>query len=250
MVLSDNSVKIIQEKHNLGVFCLYFNVGADNCRSRTTCRECIGVARCAWCSQEVILFTVNISCKGLCLRGDLAFPQLVFLDVCVQNRNWKNSILIHVVNSSIKMLSGVCLMIDHRCGKGEGRGQVGHSLPLPIPLFLSSHSFVYLCHDFYPSLYNSSLLVNKNEQKMGFWQGVPKCFIWSWPFSGVASFMGGEVIFSGWTLLQASFHWPGYLSLSIDSNISPIIIIFACCTSRHIRLSHCLPNLPCRMSLP
>lgn len=26
--------------------------GADNCRSRTTCRECIGVARCAWCSQE------------------------------------------------------------------------------------------------------------------------------------------------------------------------------------------------------
>lgn len=107
MVLSYNSVKIIQEKHNFGVFCLYFNVGADNCRSRTTCQECIGVARCAWCSQEVILFTVNISCKGLCLRGDLAFPQLVFLDVCVQNRNWKNSILIHVVNSSIKMLSGV-----------------------------------------------------------------------------------------------------------------------------------------------
>lgn len=26
--------------------------GADNCRSRTTCRECIGVAKCAWCSQE------------------------------------------------------------------------------------------------------------------------------------------------------------------------------------------------------
>ena len=139
MVLSYNSVKIIQEKHNFGVFCLYFNVGADNCRSRTTCRECIGVARCAWCSQEVILFTVNISCKGLCLRGDLAFPQLVFLDVCVQNRNWKNSILIHVVNSSIKMLSAVCLMIDHRCGKGEGRGQVGHSLPqfcAPLPWLL------------------------------------------------------------------------------------------------------------------
>lgn len=92
-----------------------------------------------------------------------------------------------------------------------------------------------------------SIKMNRN---MGFWQGVPKCFIWSWPFSGVASFMGGEVIFSGWTLLQASFHWPGYLSLSIDSNISPIIIIFACCTSRHIRLSHCLPNLPRHMSLP
>lgn len=213
MVLSYNSVKIIQEKHNFGVFCLYFNVGADNCRSRTTCRECIGVARCAWCSQEVILFTVNISCKGLCLRGDLAFPQLAFLDVCVQNRNWKNSILIHVVNSPIKMLSGVCLMIDHGCGKGEGRGQVGHSLPLPIQLFLSSHSFVHLCHDSYPSLYYSSLLVNKNEQKHGFLARCAKVFhliltiFWCCIFYGRYKNHWLTLLVGEFQLLQLSRHW-------------------------------------------
>lgn len=39
-------------------------------------------------------------------------------------------------------------------------------------------------------------------------------------FSGVAFFGEGEVTFSRWPLLQISFHWPGYHSLTIDYKIS------------------------------
>ena len=41
-------------KYVFDMFC-YVYVGADSCRSRTTCHECIGVAKCAWCSQEVFV---------------------------------------------------------------------------------------------------------------------------------------------------------------------------------------------------
>lgn len=34
------------------LICHVYCQGADSCRSRTTCHECIGVAKCAWCSQE------------------------------------------------------------------------------------------------------------------------------------------------------------------------------------------------------
>ena len=103
---------------------------------------------------------------------------------------------------------------------GRGKGG-GHSLPLSILLSSTSHTFFPL---FSPQPPNSHLhyitlifSLVRGSETWYFWQAVIKCIIFDQSL-GSPFFVGEEIILSRWTLLQTSFHRPGYLSLTSDSS--------------------------------
>ena len=94
---------------------------------------------------------------------------------------------------------------------GERGEQGGHSLP-PHVLLRPSASWlplVLLRHQ-----------VNEKDQKPGSLVSCAKRYH-SWLSFGDSVFRRRGGNSSRWTLLQTSFYWPVYHSLTIDSNISP-----------------------------
>ena len=100
---------------------------------------------------------------------------------------------------------------------GRGKGG-GHSLPLSILLSSTSHTFFPLCLPT-PTLHYITPIFSlvRGSETWYFWQAVIKCIIFDQSL-GSPFIVGEEIIFSRWTLLQTSFHRPGYLSLTIDSS--------------------------------